>query len=376
MKKLLKILKYTLLGFMSLVIVLAVITFFYMRQPQFGKTPSGERLTRVERSPHYKDGHFVNKVEKPIITEGYSVIGESYKTIFAKNPRVAPKDSLPSVQTDLKHLPPDSNVLVWFGHSSVFIQVAGKRILIDPIFSGNASPIPGSLKAYKGSNTYHAADMPEIDYLLISHDHYDHLDYETVVALQQKVKHVICGLGVGADFEYWGYKPSQIIEQDWDKDVNVAPGFVIHTVSSQHDSGRGFVRAKSLWMSYLVIAPNMKIYISGDGGHDDRFKQLGKQYGPIDWAILECGQYNKAWQSVHQLPEEVMQSALEMHARNLLPIHHSKFTLAQHDWDEPLIKISELSKNQPYRLATPLIGEVVQLNSTKQTFTQWWKGIK
>jgi L-ascorbate metabolism protein UlaG (beta-lactamase superfamily) len=375
MKRFLKVVKRIMVFILLLVLLLTVVGFFYMRLPKFGKNPSGTRLARIEQSPHYKNGRFVNLVEKPVITPGYSIIGESYKTLFAKNARREPTTALPSVQTNLKNIPIDSNVMVWFGHSSVYIQTGGKRLLIDPVFSGAASPIPGSIKAYKGTNTYHAEDMPEIDYLFISHDHYDHLDYETIVALRSKVKYVVCGLGVGAHFEDWGYAPAQIKELDWEEDLAVAPGFVIHTASSHHDSGRGFTRGKSLWMSYLILAPGIKIYISGDGGHDDRFAKLGKQYGPIDWAILECGQYNKAWQSVHQLPEEVMQSAIELNARNMLPVHHSKFTLGQHDWDEPLISISALSQHKPYRLATPMIGEVVHLNSTTQVFSAWWKNV-
>jgi L-ascorbate metabolism protein UlaG (beta-lactamase superfamily) len=359
---------------LSLVLILVTVTYFYMRQPQFGQAPSGERLARIERSPHYKNGRFRNRVEKPTISAGYSITGEIYKVLFKDYPRRAPLDPLPSIKTDLLSLPVDSNVIVWFGHSSVFIQVNGKRILVDPTFSGKASPLPGSVKAYPGSNIYSADDMPSIDYLLISHDHYDHLDHETVLALKDKIKHVICGLGVGAHFEYWGYAPEQLIEKDWYEKVDVDSGFTIYTEPSHHESGRGFIRGKTLWLSFLVQAPDMKIYISGDGGYDGRFLETGKKFGPIDWAIMENGQYDKAWQSVHNLPEEVVQATMDLQAKHLLTVHHSKFTLAKHAWDEPLIKITELSKLQPYRLTTPMIGETVRLNDSTQVFSQWWKG--
>jgi L-ascorbate metabolism protein UlaG (beta-lactamase superfamily) len=257
----------------------------------------------------------------------------------------------------------------------VFIQVGGVRILADPSFSGKASPLPWGTKAYKGSNIYSAADMPVIDYLLISHDHYDHLDYETVLALKNKVKHVICGLGTGAHFERWSYTPQQIIEKDWHETVTANDSVTIHTESTHHDSGRGFTRGKALWMSYLIQSPKTKIYISGDGGYDDRYASIGKKYGPIDWAVMETGQYDKAWQSVHNLPEEVAQATLKLQAKNLLPVHHSKYTLAKHPWDEPLIKITELSQAKPYRLATPMIGEAVRLHDSTQVFKQWWKGV-
>lgn len=346
-----------------------------MRQPQFGKAPSGERLIRVEKSIHYKNGKFHNIMETPTLSDGYSILGELYKTVFKKYPRREPSGILPSIKTNLKTIPIDSNVMIWFGHSSVFIQLDGIRILVDPTFSGKASPLPASIKAYKGSNTYSVNDMPKIDYLLISHDHYDHLDYETALALKYKVKYVVCGLGVGAHFEHWGYKPSQILEKDWNEELKISKDFSIFTETSHHESGRGFTRGNTLWMSYLIQSKSMKIYISGDGGYDNRFNDIGERYGHIDWAIMECGQYDKAWQSVHNLPEEVVQATLKLKAINLVPVHHSKFTLAKHPWDEPLEKMTELSINQPYRLVTPMMGEIVNLNSNIQLFKQWWKDI-
>lgn len=365
-----------MLVFLSLILLLAIVTVIYIQQPQFGKNPEGARLALIEKSPHYKEGRFRNLVEKPTISEGYSMMGEIYKTLFKTYPSRAPVDSLPSVKTNLKQLNPDSNLVIWMGHSTIFIQLNGKRILVDPAFSGKASPLPWGVKAFRGSNIYSADDMPEIDYLIISHDHYDHLDYEAVVALRNKVKHVICGLGVGAHFEYWGYDANKIIEKDWYEKVQIDTNFVIFTEPTHHDSGRAFTRGKSLWMSYLIQTPEMKVYISGDGGFDDRFKMIGEKYGPIDWAIIEDGQYDKAWQSVHNLPEEVMQAAIDLKAKNVIPVHHSKFTLGKHPWNEPLERITALSESKPYRLLTPMIGEPVKLNDSTQKFAQWWKGVK
>lgn len=362
--------------FLVLILLLAAATIVFMQQPQFGKLPQGARLALIEKSPHFKDGKFRNQVEKPTISEGYSIAGELYKTVFKTYPNRAPIDSLPSVKTDLHALPADSNLLIWMGHSTVYMQLHGKRILVDPSFSGKASPLPWGVKAYKGSNIFSADDIPALDYLIISHDHYDHLDYEAVIALRSKVKHVICGLGVGAHFEFWGYDTSQIIEKDWYEKVEVANGFTIFTESSHHASGRGFVQGKSLWMSYLIQTPDMKIYISGDGGYGDRFKEIGKKYGAIDWAIMEDGQYDKAWQSVHNLPEEVIQATLEVKAKNMIPVHHSKFTLGKHPWNEPLKRIKELSASKPYNLVTPLIGQPVSLSDSAASYPSWWENVK
>lgn len=361
--------------FLTLIVLLLATTFIYMQQPQFGKAPSGERLARIEKSTHYSNGRFRNRVERPTISEGYSITGEIYKTLFKSYPRRSPIDSLPSAKTNLLQLTPENDLVVWFGHSSIFMQTNGKRILVDPSFSGKASPLPWGVRAYKGSNIYSVKDMPSIDYLLISHDHYDHLDYETMVALKDKVKYVVCGLGVGAHLERWGYATSQILERDWYEKVDIDSGLTIYTEPTHHDSGRGFARGKSLWLSYLIQTPDMKIYVSGDGGYDGRFAEIHKKYGAVDWAIMENGQYDKAWQSVHQLPEEVLQATLDLQAKHLLTVHHSKFTLGKHAWDEPLIKITELSKAQSYRLATPMIGEVVHLKDSAQVFKEWWKGV-
>jgi len=207
MKKLrsFKILKRVFLAFVSLIILVVVFGFFYMRTEKFGKLPSGERKARIEASPNYVNGKFRDLHTTPTLADGRSMFSESMKFFVNSYKRQTPVDSIPHVKTDLLHLSIDSNIVVWFGHSSCFIQLDGKRLLIDPNFSGNGSPVPGTIAAFPGSNTYSVADLPGIDYLLISHDHYDHLDFATVVALEKKTKHVICGLGVGADFEYWGY---------------------------------------------------------------------------------------------------------------------------------------------------------------------------
>ncbi|SMC99021.1 L-ascorbate metabolism protein UlaG, beta-lactamase superfamily [Chryseobacterium sp. YR221] len=376
MKKMMDILKRVITVLLCLILIAVAVVYFYMKQPQFGALPEGVRLERIKKSPHYRDGKFRNLEEKPTIAEGYSLVGELWESLTKDYPRTAPKDSLPSVKTNLKTIPADRNVIVWFGHSSFFLQLDGVKILVDPVFSGKASPLPWGVKAYKGSDIYTAEDMPEIDYMLLSHDHYDHLDYETVKALQPKVKYVICGLGAGSHYQKWGYTGRQIIEKDWGDKQEVKPGFTIYTESTHHDGGRGFTSSQALWLSFFIQSPSMNIYYSGDGGYSTRFKKISEKYPSIDWAIMECGQYNKAWQSVHELPEEVAQATTELKAKNMLPVHHSKFTLAKHSWDEPLERISALSQSKNYRLATPMIGEMIRLDDPAQTFKQWWKSVK
>ncbi|TZF98918.1 MBL fold metallo-hydrolase (plasmid) [Chryseobacterium panacisoli] len=376
MKTFLKLLKRTLIALLGAMLILIFMVWFYMGKPQFGALPEGERLEQVKKSIHYKNGKFRNLEEKPTITEGYSMLGEIWGSLTKEYPHTEPEDILPSVKTNLKSIPADENIIVWFGHSSFFLQLDGVKILVDPVFSGKASPLPWGVKAYKGSDIYTADDIPEIDYMLLSHDHYDHLDYETAKALQPKTKYVVCGLGAGAHYQRWGYTKQQIIEKDWDEKVQVKSGFTIFTESTHHDGGRGFKSSQSLWLSFFIQSPDMTVYYSGDGGYSGRFKKIAEKHPAIDWAVMECGQYNKAWQSVHELPEEVALAVTELKAKNLLPVHHSKFTLAKHPWNEPLERISALSQTKPYRLATPMIGEKVKLNDNTQQFKQWWKNIK
>ncbi|HEY0261869.1 MAG TPA: MBL fold metallo-hydrolase, partial [Chitinophagales bacterium] len=187
---------------------------------QFGKNPTGKRLERIEQSPNFRHGQFRNLEKTPQLTEGYTMFGVMRKMLFEQNPKRLPNIAIPSVKSDLKSFAADENILVWFGHSSYFLQIDGKRILVDPVLSTNASPVPGTNKSFEGTNIYTTEDIPNIDYLFISHDHYDHLDYATVVKLKPKIGKIICGLGVGSHFEYWGFDASKIIENDWQEKID------------------------------------------------------------------------------------------------------------------------------------------------------------
>ncbi|RZJ74670.1 MAG: MBL fold metallo-hydrolase [Flavobacterium sp.] len=274
--KIFRIFKWFFIIVLSVVAILSLVTYVYMKQPLFGKAASGVRLEKMKNSPHFKDGIFHNLNHTPELTEGYTTSGIIYDMLFEEHPRLSPVDSIPSQKVDLKNLPADKDVLVWFGHSSYFIQLDGKRLLVDPVFSGNASPIPGTVKAFKGTDRYKVEDLPDIDYLVISHDHYDHVDYETLIKLKTKIKKVICGLGVGADFEEWGYKLEDILEKDWNESIDLGNGFYIHTTPARHFSGRGFTRNNTLWMSYVFQSPTMKIYIGGDSGYDTQLNKTVK----------------------------------------------------------------------------------------------------
>lgn len=359
----------------GILLVLVFTTLLYMQQDKFGKKPSGERLERIQQSPNFKNGKFQNLSKTPTLTEGHNYAEVIYDAYIKSNPRKYPTDMIPSVKTDLLSLSIDRDVLVWFGHSSYFMQIDGKRILVDPVFSGNASPIPQTTKSFKGTDVYTVNDLPEIDYLFISHDHYDHVDYETVIALKDKTKNVICGLGVGSHFEHWGYDRSKLIEKDWNEQITLESGFTVFVEPARHFSGRGFSANNTLWASYVLQTPSMKVYIGGDSGYDTHYAAIGKKHGPVDLAILDNGQYDEAWKYIHNLPEEVLKAAQDLKAKRIFPVHSSKFALGSHDWDEPLKKLTELNNSCNFPLVTPMIGEIVHLKDSTQVFTQWWSAV-
>lgn len=355
--------------------LLFLVTILYMQKDIFGKSPSGARLEKIKQSPNFKNGKFQNLSKTPTLAEGHNYFEVIYNNYIKSKPRHYPIDRIPSVKTNLLNLPIDSNVLVWFGHSSYFMQLDGKRILVDPVFCGNASPLPGTVKSFKGTDVYTVNDIPTVDYLFISHDHYDHLDFKTLMALKSKIKKVICGLGVGAHFEHWGYDPLNIIERDWYEKAELDSGFIAFVEPARHFSGRGISTNNTLWASYLLQTPSMKIYIGGDSGYDTHYLNIGNKYGSIDLAILDNGQYDEAWKYIHNLPEDVLKAARDLNAKRIFPVHSSKFALAAHSWDEPLVKITELNKSYNFPLVTPKIGEIVFLQDTTQQFKQWWIGV-
>lgn len=375
-KKLLRIVKRIMITTFIIIAVVVTATLLYMQQDKFGKSPGGERLEKMKQSPNFKNGKFQNLSKTPTLAEGHSWFKVLYQAYIKNKPRQYPTYTIPSVKTDLLNLPADKDVLVWFGHSSYFIQIDGKRILVDPVFSGNASPVPGTAKSFKGTDVYTVADLPEIDYLFISHDHYDHLDYETIIALKDKTQKVICGLGVGSHFEHWGYDSSKIIEGDWNDKLELDTGFIAFMEPARHFSGRGFSKNNTLWASYLLQTPTMKIYIGGDSGYDTHYAAIGNKHNGIDLAVLDNGQFDEAWKYIHNLPHDVLQAAQDLKAKRILPVHSSKFALASHDWDAPLVKLTEINKSYKVPLLTPMIGEVVYLKDTNQTFTQWWQDMK
>lgn len=339
-----------------------------------GKAPRGKRLERIQQSPNYANGKFANQIVTPQLTEGYTFRKVLHKAITDRNPDKKPKATIPTIKTDLKNSAIENDCLVWFGHSSYFLQINGVRFLIDPVLSGNASPIPRTTRSFDGTTIYSHNDILEIDYLLLTHDHYDHLDYPTVKKIRPKIKNIVCGLGVGSHLEYWGYNPTIISEHDWYDNLELMTNIKLHVLPARHFSGRTFKRNNTLWVSFLLETPNQKIYLGGDSGYDGHFKEIGQKFGTIDLAILEDGQYNDAWRYIHCFPQETLQAGKDLNAKRIMPVHNSKFALSSHAWYEPINEIVRLNTDNQH-LVTPQIGEVVRLDDPTQIFKQWWKNL-
>jgi L-ascorbate metabolism protein UlaG (beta-lactamase superfamily) len=346
----------------------------YLHQPLFGSLPSDEQMARIQRSPNFANGKFHNQIDTPINTTEQSELSMWMETIFGEKGHPRPERALPAVKTDLKSLNAQEDLVVWLGHSSYFVQLSGKRILIDPAFSNNAAPVPFANVAFEGTSIYTADDMPEVDLLLISHDHYDHLDYPSIKALQAKVHKVVVGLGVGAHLESWGYDPAIVQEADWYDAFDVAPDIRIHVLPARHFSGRTFDRDTSLWVSYALITPQRRLYFSGDTGYAPHFSEIGQQLGPFDWVALDMGQYDPRWANVHMNPEQASLAAQELRAKVLMPSHVGRFSLSPHDWDDPFKRIVAASQGRNYSLWTPEIGRPAYLDGRPQSFISWWEG--
>lgn len=292
---------------------------------------------------------------------------------FLNKPKtVYPSGPLPAVRTDLRSLPAGEPVVVWFGHSSYLIHHNGYNILVDPVFSGHASPFPFMIKAFPGSNIYTTDDLPDIDLLIITHNHYDHLDQRTLRRLHNRVKCVYTALGVGRDLVRCGIPANLITEMDWWDTDEVAPGVTLTAAPARHFSGRGLKRGGSLWASFVLQLPGSKIYLGGDSGYDTHFKAIGEKYGPFDLALLETGQYNPSWPNIHMSPEEAVQAAADLRAEVFFPVHWSKFALAYHPWNEPAERAVKAAAARGLKITTPRIGEPVILHQTTPD-QHWWE---
>lgn len=307
-----------------------------------------------------------------MFTDGASFTAVLLGNLFSQAEGRRPDHPIPAVKTDLKALDVQRNAVVWLGHSSYFVQLGGRRLLIDPVFSSYAAPAPVSNREFPGTGIYTAEDMPPIDYLLITHDHWDHLDWASVTALQGKVKNVITALGVGSHLRYWGYPADHVHEGDWFDAIALEPGFVVHVVPARHFSGRLLTRSKTLWAGFVLESSGKRLLFGGDSGYGPHIAAIAAKFPSFDLVSLDSGQYDRRWVYLHMTPEQTADATEQLHAKALLPAHIGRFAMGVHPWDEPFKRIAVASEGRSFELVTPRIGEPVWIDGAHASFSRWW----
>src|SRR6476661_807815 len=375
MRKALKTFLLTTSSIIGLVLVGALA--FTSSSPEFGGKPSEADKARYAQSGHYQNGEFVNLVPTSVSTGG-SMVGTLWNFMFKKSPQSKPPGPLPTLPLDslsITRKTPDVVRVTWFGHSASLVEIAGQNVLLDPMLSVEMGPL-----SWVTPNRYNPAlaitpeHLPAIAAVLISHDHYDHLDYKTIRTIKDKVGKFYVPLGIGPHLRAWGVAPERIQALNWGDQAHLHGGLSVTCTPSRHFSGRGLSnRNSTLWSSWVLQTPAKRVFYSGDGGYGPHFASIGQQYGPFALALMECGQYNERWAEIHMKPEQSVQAAVDVRARVMLPVHWGAFTEALHTWNEPVERASAAAMRQHLPLTTPRLGEPVTLDAGPLPTAPWWR---
>lgn len=372
-----KILKKVMVAILSIIGVLVILYLLFTNYyPSFGGNISKKQQKIYQLSRNYKDGKFRNSNDVPKDMSLPQTLRLAYKFFTTKVPNGRPKQDLKPQQIDSINIADYKGEarMIWFAHSSFLLQIEGKNILIDPMFGTVAAPHP-----LLGANRFNKdfpisiEQLPQIDAVIFSHDHYDHLDYRSVLKIKNKTNHFFTPLGVGNHLEAWGVPKSNITEMDWWQETQFG-NLKLACTPAQHFSGRKMNNGQStLWSSWVITSSTENIYFSGDSGYADHFKEIGEKYGPFDLALMECGQYNKMWSDIHMMPEETAQAGVDVRAKKMMPIHWAGFKLALHEWTDPIVRVKAKAKELNLNIISPEIGQEIMVKDTVNNYTDWWK---
>lgn len=350
---------------------------FVNSSPEFGAMPNSMDKLRYAASPQFVDGKFKNLSPTDMSMSAKDFL-KTLKGFIGGGEGRTPKEKIHVLHPNASQLASATDVtdLVWFGHSAFLLQIDGKNILIDPMFGAVPAPHPWLGRArFTDGLPIEVAALPMIDAMLISHDHYDHLDHGSIQKLKAKTKEFYVPLGVGAHLKAWGVEEERIHEMDWWDETNFADLQIAFT-PARHFSGRGLTdRFSTLWGSWVVKGKEGNIFFSGDSGYDTHFKDIGEKFGPFDLAMIECGQYNEKWPLIHMMPEQSAQAAIDVRARMMMPIHWGSFVLAMHSWTDPVERVVKKAEELGMPIVTPRIGEVIDLHGPVSAGSAWWKNI-
>ncbi|MBL4710551.1 MAG: MBL fold metallo-hydrolase [Flavobacteriales bacterium] len=360
----------------SIILLIILIAAIFMNlSPEFGGKHKETDIKRYQQSKHFKKGKFENLSETNMdmsFKETMATLVDYIKGV----PNSKPDFELPVEKIDSTNWEQNDTTdrIFWFGHSAFLLKLDGKNILIDPMLGEVPAPHPllGG-KRYSSSLPIEIEKLPRIDVVLISHDHYDHLDYGTIQLLKDKTNQFMVPLGVGAHLRSWGIEENRIEEFDWWQELTYEHIQLAFT-PSRHFSGRGLGdRFSTLWGSWVIKGKSKSLFFSGDSGYGDHFKRIGETYGPFDFAMMECGQYNEKWADIHMMPEESAQASADVKASKVMPIHWGAFTLSIHSWIDPVERFTKEANRLNLAHYVPKIGEEIKLSEIGTRFEQWWK---
>ncbi|MFN1618253.1 MBL fold metallo-hydrolase [Vibrio rotiferianus] len=325
----------------------------------------------TEKTPTYPDKFANTELEyKSGLGDMFGIM-KAYFTTERANP--TPTIEVPvHAMTATQLLEEQDDVIYRLGHSSVLMKLDGKLVMTDPVFSERASPVQ-----WVGPKRFHQTpitlqDLPNIDVVVISHDHYDHLDKASIKELGGKVGIFLVPLKVGQLLVSWGVPKEKLIELDWWESHSV-DGIEYTLTPTQHFSGRGLTdRDATLWGSWVINAQQHKVFFSGDSGYFNGFKEIGEKYGPFDFTMIETGAYNDLWSDIHMFPEQSVQAHIDVQGKVMMPIHNSTFDLSMHDWNEPMQRALDISEERGVMLVSPEIGQRLAIEEP-QPAKAWWQ---
>ncbi|GAB3467004.1 MBL fold metallo-hydrolase [Actinophytocola sediminis] len=335
-----------------------------------GGRPTGERLARMKASPNFHDGGFHNPVPAGIAAPS----GGMLRDLVAGKERRRPTGQVPVRVPDFGATKADTLRVSWLGHATVLVELEGRRILFDPVWSERASP-----SALLGPRRLHPvpvpiADLPPVDAVVISHDHYDHLDMTTIrriAALWPRTRFVV-PLGVGAHLERWRVSPERIDELDWTESATVA-GIELTATAARHFSGRLRPGGNTtLWASWVVAGERHRVFYTGDSGYFDGYQEIGERHGPFDVTFIQVGAYSPYWPDIHMTPEEGVATHRAVRGGLLVPVHWGTFNLAMHSWSEPVERL--LTAASGIQVAVPRPGELLTVAHAPDP-DGWWRDI-
>lgn len=359
----------------AIVLIIIAVVLFVNISPEFGGVATKEQTVVYAKSENFSEGKFVNKGDVNL-DMSFSTLMKMIRQYMKPHPNTAPNKEIPIKIIDSLSVAKNQTKtkMFWFGHSTFLLEIGKHNILIDPMFGDTPAPHPTlGAKRFSKELPIKIEALPQIDVVILSHDHYDHLDYGSIIKLKDKVEMFYVPLGLGVHLKEWGVEENRIVELDWWQEVS-HNDLVFKCTPAQHFSGRGLNdRANTLWSSWVIQSEKENIFFSGDSGYGTHFKEIGEKYGPFDFAMMECGQYNELWSEIHMFPEETAQAAVDVKAKRMMPIHWGAFKLAMHEWTDPVERVIKKAKELNIEIVVPKIGAVINMSDTLVDQPEWWK---